>query len=114
MRSQSIGYSGLGTTEHMAFCSARSLKWLSTLRLRGNKIQDLAPLGDLNELRYTFLEGNPLSDLGPLVAMAKKDTEGEQRFAPYWRVYLDADKLPDPAKAQLEELKKLGVRVNPK
>ena len=46
--------------------------------------------------------------------MARKDIAGEQRFAPYWRIFIDADKLPEPAKAQLEELQKLGVRVNPK
>ncbi|RLS54203.1 MAG: leucine-rich repeat domain-containing protein [Planctomycetota bacterium] len=88
-------------------------RWLSTLRLRGNKVTDLAPLTHLNELRYTFLEGNPLQDLAPLIAMAQKDIAGEQRFAPYWRLYLDAEKLPEPAKAQVAELAKLGVRVNP-
>ena len=92
----------------------KSLRWLSTLRLRQNKVSDLAPLSDLRELRYTFLEGTTVSDLGPLVEMARKDVAGEQRFAPYWRIFIDADKLPEPAKAQLEELQKLGVRVNPK
>jgi hypothetical protein len=46
--------------------------------------------------------------------MARKDVEGEQRFAPYWFLYLDVDALPEAAKQQVEELKKLGVRVNRK
>jgi hypothetical protein len=63
-------------------------------------------------LRFTFLEGNPLTDLAVLVDMSKKDVEGDQRFAPYWRLYLDVGKLPEAAKAQVDELVKLGVRVN--
>jgi hypothetical protein len=58
------------------------------------------------------LEGNPLKDLAPLVEMARADVEGEQRFAPYWFLYLDVESLPDPAKQQVEELRKLGVRIN--
>ena len=68
----------------------------------------------MTELRYTFLEGNPLKDLSVLVEMARKDVEGDQRFAPYWFLYLDVDSLPDAAKQQVEELKKIGVRVNVK
>jgi hypothetical protein len=89
----------------------KDVKWLSTLSLRKNKVSDLSPLVGLTDLKYTILNGNPLKDLGPLVEMAKKDVEGEQRFAPYWNVYVDVDSLPDAAKAQVEELKKLGVRV---
>jgi Leucine-rich repeat (LRR) protein len=91
----------------------KDVKWLSTLRIANNKVSDLSPLVGLTDLKYTFLNGNPVSDLGPLVEMARKDVEGEQRFAPYWNLFLDVDKLPDAAKAQVEELKKLGVRVNP-
>jgi internalin A len=88
------------------------LKWTSSLDLSRNQITDLKPLLPLTELRFTFLNGNPLQDLAPLVEMAKKDVAGEQRFAPYWRLYLDVEPLPDPAKAQVEELKSIGVRVN--
>jgi internalin A len=91
----------------------KDVKWLSTLRLKNNKVADLSPLVGLADLKYTFLNGNPVKDLGPLVEMAKKDVEGEQRFAPYWNVFIDVDALPDAAKGQVEELKKLGVRVNP-
>jgi len=91
----------------------KDLKWIDNLRLRNNKVADLSPLSGLADLRFTFLNGNPLGDLAPLVEMAKNDVEGEQRFAPYWNLYLDADKLSDSAKGQVEQLKQLGVRVNP-
>lgn len=90
------------------------MKWMSSLDLTNNKVTDLAPLSAMTELRYTMLGGNPLQDLAPLVEMAKKDAAGEQRFAPYWHLYLDADPLPEPAKKQLEELKAIGVRINKK
>jgi hypothetical protein len=45
--------------------------------------------------------------------MAKNDVEGPQRFAPYWMLFLDVDALPEAARPQVEELRKLGVRVNP-
>ncbi len=89
-----------------------NLKWIELLGLKNNQISDLSPLAGFTELRYTFLQGNPLQDLSPLVEMAKKDVDGEKRFAPYWFLYLDADSLPDAAKAQVAELESLGVRVN--
>lgn len=88
------------------------LQWLSSLGLRRNQVRDLSPLAGLTELHYTFLEGNPLEDLSVLVEMARKDAEGEQRFAPYWFVYLDADRLPEDRRPQLEQLQKFGVRIN--
>jgi internalin A len=57
------------------------------------------------------LEGNKVTDLSVLVAMAKKDFEGQKRFAPFWRIYLKGNPLPDAAKAQIEELKKYGGRI---
>jgi hypothetical protein len=77
-------------------------------------VQDLSPLSGFTELRFTFLGGNQITDLAPLVAMAKADIEGPQRFAPYWKLYLGENPLSDAAKGQVEELKKLGVRVDPK
>ena len=72
---------------------------------------DAVTLAAFTELRFTFLGGNQVADLAPLVAMAKADAAGQQRFAPYWKLYLGENPLPDAAKAQLEELKTLGVRV---
>ena len=92
----------------------KGLKGVNNLDLRGNKVKDLSPLAGFTELRFTFLAGNPVADFAPLIAMAKADTEGQQRFAPYWKLYLEEKDLGDAAKKQLEELKKLGVRINPK
>ena len=64
--------------------------------------------------RGTWLNFKNRADLAVLVDMAKKDADGDQRFAPYWRLYLDVDKLPDAAKAQVAELEKIGVRINKK
>jgi Leucine-rich repeat (LRR) protein len=89
------------------------MKWLSNLRIRNNKVADLSPLTGLDDLKFTFLNGNPITDLTPLVTMAKKDVEGPQRFAPYWMLFLDVEALPEAARPQVEELRKLGVRVNP-
>ena len=44
--------------------------------------------------------------------MAKADTEGTKRFAPYLRLYLAGNPLSDAARAvQVPVLKKYGVRV---
>jgi hypothetical protein len=59
-----------------------------------------------------MLQNNKVEDLAPLVEMAKKDAEGPKRFAPYWNLYLAENPLSDSSKPQLEELKKIGVRVN--
>lgn len=92
----------------------KGTKWIKNLNLQNNKVKDLTPLSGYTELSFTFLGGNQITDLAPLIAAAKADSEGQQRFAPYWRLYLDEAALSDPAKKQLEELKKLGVRINPK
>ena len=88
------------------------LPWLSDLDLTGNKVADLAPLKEHDELRHLILNGNQVKDLGVLLEMAKKDVEGSRRFAPFWNVYLDGNPLSDDAKKQIEELKKLGVRIH--
>ena len=66
----------------------------------------------MTELRYLIIENNIISDLTPLVAMAKKDAEGEKRFAPFLRIYLSGNPLSEEAKTkQLEELRSYGCRV---
>jgi internalin A len=89
----------------------KSVKWLERIGLNDNQVKDLSPLADLTELRWTFLSRNQISDLSPLVEMAKKDLAGEKRFAPYWNVYIGGNPLSDAAKAQMDELARLGVRV---
>ncbi|MCA9170249.1 MAG: hypothetical protein KDB23_21375, partial [Planctomycetales bacterium] len=67
----------------------------------------------LTELRHLFLEGNKLTDLAVLVGMAEKDASGEQRFAPFWNLYLANNPLDDAkTKPQLERLKELGARLH--
>jgi len=89
------------------------LEWLSSLNLDGNGLSDLAPLAGLTELRFTMIRNNDVKDLSVLVSMAKKDGEGEKRFAPYWRLYLKGNPF-DQAKtdAQVAELKKHNVRIS--
>ena len=61
---------------------------------------------------FIFLDGNKVTDLSPLVDLLKEDLNGEKRFAPYVQVYLKGNPLDsDKAKAQIAELKKLGIRV---
>jgi internalin A len=88
------------------------LKNLSSLELTDNKISDLTPLKEMTELRFLMLEKNQITDLGVLIEMAKKDAEGEKRFAPFWQVYLSGNPLSDEAKnTQLPELKKHAREV---
>lgn len=93
----------------IAFVS--DLKSLSTLAVSGNAVANLAPLLNLTELKYLFLENNKVSDLSVLIAMAQKDQK-EQRFAPYWQVYLTGNPLSAAAKtAQLAKLRTFGGQV---
>ncbi|NJM35321.1 MAG: hypothetical protein HC850_12120 [Rhodomicrobium sp.] len=65
------------------------------------------------EWTYLFLSGNKITDLAVLVAAAKKDFEGQKRFAPFWRLYIGDNPLSEAAKTtQLDELKKYGTRVH--
>jgi internalin A len=89
-----------------------ALKNLERLDLRGTGISDLSPLAEHTEWRYLFLNNNKITDLSVLVDAAKKDAEGQKRFAPFWRLYIGDNPLSDEAKTkQLEELKKYGTRV---
>jgi len=87
------------------------MKWLSSLDLKNNKVADLSPLAGLNSLHYLFLDGNPLQSLAPLVAMGKKDTEAEKRFAPFWTVSLSEKQLSGGRRAEATELKKYSHTV---
>jgi internalin A len=85
---------------------------LDSLSLSGNGVSDLKPLAELTEWKYLILENNKIKDLGVLVEMAKKDAAGEQRFAPFWRIYLKGNPLSKEAQTkQVEEITKLGGRV---
>ena len=91
----------------------KDVKWLASLDVSSNKISDIRPLEKLTELRWTFLQENKIEEIGPLVEMAKKDAAGDQRFAPFWRLYLGKNPLNEQARSQhSDELKKLGVRLD--
>src|SRR5262245_15933051 len=85
---------------------------LWSLDLSGNHISDLSPLSNLQGLRYLNLNTNRLSDLKPLLAMLKKDVEGEKRFVPYMLLSLTGNPVNTDAKT-LAELKSYGVRLEP-
>ncbi len=85
---------------------------IESLDLRDNEITNLEPLAGYTDLKYLMLENNKITDVGVLVEMAKRDFEGEKRFAPFWRVYLTGNPLSDKARqVQLPELKKFGCRL---
>jgi len=84
---------------------------LSSLDLSGNRVSDLSPISNMKYLQYLSLNSNHLSDLKPLVAMSKKDVEGEKSFAPYLFLAVDGNPLSAVAKTQLAELKGYGARL---
>lgn len=83
-----------------------------SLDLAHNRISDVSPLKSQLYLTFTFLQGNRISDISPLVEMARADVEGEQRFAPYWKLYLAENPLNAESKKMLQELRSIGVRLN--
>jgi internalin A len=85
------------------------LKGLSSLSLKNNGLSDIAPLEALNNLYYLFLEGNRIRDLTPLINAAKKDFEGQKRFAPFLNLYLKGNPVKSSQKSRLKEY---GVRLN--
>ena len=85
---------------------------LSVLDLRDNQVEDISPLAKQTELSLLMIERNQIKDLKPLVDSAKADSAGPKRFAPYLRLYLSGNPLPDAVKsAQLEAFKAAGVRI---
>jgi len=89
-----------------------SLSWLTMLDIRQNQVKSLDPIASLRELDFLLISGNQIDDLTMLLAMCRKDAEGEKRFSPYLKLYLGENPLNDVSKGeQIEELKKLGVKV---
>jgi internalin A len=85
---------------------------LSVLDLRDNQVENVGPLSKQTELNLLLIERNQIKDLKPLVDSAKADSAGPKRFAPYLRLYLSGNPLPDATKsAQLEAFKAAGVRI---
>ena len=88
---------------------------LSTLDLEDNQIESVAPLAKQTELSILMLRNNKIADLAPLAAACKADAEGQKRFAPYLRLYIEGNPLSEAAKSkQIPELQGYGIRINPK
>jgi internalin A len=90
------------------------LKGLQTVNLKGCGIKSLEFTRALRELRLLIASGNENVDLNPLVDACEADAQGERRFAPYLRLYLDDSLLKNEAQAAaISRLQKVGVRINP-
>ena len=112
------------------------LKKMWTLDIAGNPIEDTAPIGQLKGLdsinlkgcgvksiefirtlnpNFLMLNGNSITDFGPLADACEADAKSERRFAPFLRLYLDDATLKEASQATaIERLKTAGVRINPK
>lgn len=88
-----------------------NLVWLGTLSLNDTGISDLSGLDGVRNLNHLFVERNKLTDLAPLLAIVKRDAEGEQRFAPFLNLYLTGNPLSRSGKSTVAKLKSHGVRV---
>ncbi len=90
------------------------LKGLQTVNIKGCSIKSLEFTRSLRELRLLIASGNEALDLSPLAEACEADAQGERRFAPYLRLYLDDAVLKNEAQATLiARLQKVGVRINP-
>ncbi len=86
---------------------------LSTLDLSDNQIEDLSPLKNQKEIKLLILERNKIQDLQPLVEMAKADFESMKRFAPFLRLYLAGNPLPDSAEDGIPRTAQIHGSPNP-
>jgi internalin A len=80
--------------------------------LKGNGIASLDAIAQFDDLSWLFLQDNQLTDLSVLVDMAKKDFEGQRRFAPFWKIYLKGNPLGEGAQEQIKQLQAMGARIN--
>lgn len=90
------------------------LKGLQTVNIKGCSIKSLEFTRALRELRLLIASGNDTIDVKPLADACEADAQGERRFAPYLRLYLDDVVLKNEANAAvIARLQKVGVRINP-
>jgi internalin A len=89
------------------------MKGVDSISLEGCRVQDLAFVKDL-KLRTLILDGNPISNFGPLVEAVEADAKTDRRYAPFLRLYVSDTTLKDSAhQASLERIRATGARVNP-
>ncbi len=84
-----------------------SLPRLWSLNVSQNQIASLEGISALKRVDHFQLAGNKITDLTPLVEMWKSN---ENRHV-FVRLYLAENPLSDPAKAQLKDLKALGLQI---
>ncbi len=91
-----------------------SLPRIDTLGLAHNQIEDVSSLPACRSSVYTtYLHGNRITDLAPLVRLAQDDADGPKRFVRFWKLYLAGNPLSEEAQnVQIPKLRELGVRVN--
>jgi len=90
------------------------LKGLQTINIKGCAIKSLEFTRSLREVRLLIASGNENLDLNPLADACEADAQGERRFAPYLRLYLDDTLLKnEPQATAVGRLQKVGVRINP-
>lgn len=90
------------------------LKGLQTVNIKGCGIKSLEFIRSLRELRLLIANANENLDLTPLADACEADAQGERRFAPYLRLYLDENVLKNESQAPvIARLQKAGVRLNP-
>ncbi|MEM7386954.1 MAG: leucine-rich repeat domain-containing protein, partial [Verrucomicrobiota bacterium] len=87
------------------------LPWLSSLELTRNGLEKVDALKTVRDLRYLDIRGNKITDLKPLLEAAEKDKAGDQRFAPFLRLYQEGNPFSEDGKKTTEALKKTGVRI---
>ena len=85
------------------------LPWLQSLEIRDNGLSNLKGLEKIRDVRFLDMRNNKVTDLSPLIEACEKDAKGDTRFAPFLRLYLEGNE--GLKEEQLEQLKKIGVRI---
>jgi internalin A len=90
------------------------LRGLQTINLKGCNVKTLEFAKSMREVRLLILQENPEVDLTALIEACQADAKENRRFAPFLRLYVDDSLVQNASKAAwLEELKTIGVRINP-
>lgn len=90
------------------------LRGLQTINLKGCNVKTLEFAKSMREVRLLILQENPEVDLAALIEACQADAKENRRFAPFLRLYIDDSLVQNASKASwFEELKTIGVRINP-
>jgi Leucine-rich repeat (LRR) protein len=90
------------------------LRGLQTVNLKGCNVKTIEFAKSMREVRLLILQENPEVDLTALIEACQADAKENRRFAPFLRLYVDDSLVQNASKAAwFEELKAIGVRINP-